>query len=172
MRTISGGNFSAGYAQRGKYGVPIRGGLLLIAEDTTFVGSNFCAASPHSAVFDLSPGVRLVLEGCNLVNCTVPDGAEVHGGNLAHLIPTPTGNRDRPTVNLLHDCDKCASARRVLVDRIAAGTAPKDATGRIRHDLLKDAFRARRESASAEDIVWQRASNTDALARHPADGGR
>lgn len=166
MRVLRGGNFSHAYNDREKYRVAIDGGRLVISEDTMFVGSNFSQAQPHTAAFDVRNGARLVLEDCNLVNVTVPDGAEIHGGNLAHVIPTETGNPARPTVNLLHECGKCASARKELASRIANGTLPKDETGRIRHDSLKGDFRARRAGPSAaDDLTAHVAENAAALAK-------
>lgn len=162
MKTVEGGNFS--YTRGVVY--PIR-----VTEDTEFVRANFAQAAPHTAgVFDVTPGVRLRLVECNLVNCTVPDEAEVVGGNLAHIVVAETSNPERPTVNLLHDCDKCSCARAVLVDRLSRGDCPKDRSGRILHSELKDAFRARRESAEKDvDVAWQTADNEAALARWTPD---
>lgn len=151
---------------------------LVIDGDTEFRGTNFAQESPHTEIFSVvaAPGslVNPVLRfvDCNLVNVRVPDGAEIVGGNLAHVVPTETGDKDRPIVSLLHECEKCASAWRELNDAIEAGDLPKDASGRILHHEMKGRYAARREfeglvEADIEDV---RASNDKRMEKFP--GGR
>ncbi|HEU4395174.1 MAG TPA: hypothetical protein VFS92_06380 [Planctomycetota bacterium] len=139
---------------------------IAIDEDTTFFGSNFSQQTPHTeGIFSVAPGVRLVFdEDCNLLNVTLPDGAEVHGGNGQHGIDAPTGDAARPTIKLLCECARCCTYRRVLQDTAAL---PRDEKGRILHHLLKDAARARRENSTdlSADRTWQADSNLAAMAR-------
>ena len=149
----------------------IPGGLIRIEEDTEFRGSNFAQPEPHTVVFEIvsaglvNPVVRFV--ECNLVNVTVPDGAEIVGGNLAQVVPTETGDKDRPTVNLLHECDKCASAVMEIRDAIESKDLPKDEKGRILHHAMKDRFRARRdfEALVEADVLDVQTENDEALAK-------
>ena len=159
MLVRDGGNYS--WSRGVKY--PI-----VIAEDTEFVLANFAQASPHTAgIFDVAPGVLLRLVGCNLVNVSVPDGAEIVGGNLAHVVPTETGDPARPTINLLHDCSLCASAWREINEGIEFGDLPKDASGTILHHEMKERYRARRdfEMLVEADVSDLQASNDAALAK-------
>src|SRR3990167_11226796 len=57
-----------------------------IGEDTRIIGGIFRQETPHTVLFDLAPGVRLLIEGNGqYVNCTLPDEAEVIGfPNLSH----------------------------------------------------------------------------------------
>ena len=79
-----------------------------IDKDTIYEDANFAQEAPHTDIFSVAPGVVITFVNCNLVNVTVPDGAQIHGGNLAQVVPTETGNKDRPTVNLLCVCEKCS----------------------------------------------------------------
>ena len=159
MVVHDGGNYS--YSRGVSYPIPV-------TEDTEYRLANFCQQTPHTAgIFDVAPGVLLRLVGCNLVNVSVPDGAEIIGGNLAHVVPTETGNPDRPTINLLHDCSLCASAWREINEGIEFGDLPKDASGVILHNEMKERFRARRdfEALVEADVSDLQASNDAALAK-------
>lgn len=155
MRTIDGGNLSSA---RG-FAYPIA-----VDEDVEYVGTNFSQDLPHTdGVFAVAPGVRLRLVDCNLVNVKVPDGGEIIGGNLLHGILANTGDSARPQVRLLCECAKCCVYRRIL----NLGNLPRDDGGRVKHHLLKDVARARRESATdlSDDRTWQAASNAAAMTR-------
>jgi hypothetical protein len=173
VRVVEGGNFSwtrateATPASR-RVTYPIR-----VTADTRFVQSNFAQERPHTEVLVVDPGVRLVLEECNLVNCTVPDGAEIVGGNLVHLDRVETEDPDRPVVHLLHECERCAAAHRELAEVLLedrdgdGGRALRDGRGRVLHHLAKDRFRARRQDPdlAREDLEQLRAGNQAALER-------
>lgn len=158
MRVVEGGNFA--YTRGVAY--PI-----VVSEDTEYRGSNFAQAAPHTTIFLVAMDVRVRFVECNLVNVTVPDGAEIVGGNLAHIVPTETGNPERPIINLLHECEKCSSAVMELRDGIESSDLPKDETGRILHHALKDRFRARREfeMLAESDIFDIQTENDAALVR-------
>jgi hypothetical protein len=171
VRRVDGGNFSwvrtderTPASRRVAY--PIR-----IEVDTHFVRSNFAQERPHTAIFELVDGARLVLEECNLVNVTVPDGAEILGGNLVHLERVAVEDPERPLRHLLHECDKCAAAHRELVEVLLEdrdgdrGAALKDEKGRVLHHIAKERFRARREDVlvASEDLAQLRAGNEVAL---------
>lgn len=163
---IIGGNFSHAYHDRQKYGIPIEGGLLVIDEDTTFVGSNFIQAEPHTPVFSVRNGARLVLQDVNAVNVTLPDemAPDDFTGNNAQVVTTATGNPERPTVNLLHECTTCACFVKVLRANLRGFV---DARGRILLARHKQAARARRlnPSLAASDLAELQAENAAALAR-------
>lgn len=171
MRVIPGGNLSWAFHKKEKYGFPIDAtGKIHIAQDTRFIGTNFSQKAPHTPLFDVAPGALVIFEECNLVNATVPDGAVVIGGNLAHVVPAETGNPDRPTLNLLCECEKCACARAELAERIESRTLPKDGKGRVLHHALKETYRARRLSPKkAADLAAHVADNEAALARWTPD---
>ena len=97
MRLIPKGNFSAG-----RVPYPI-----IIAEDTTYLRANFSQPTPHTGIFAVAPGVRLVFgdpaddsKGCNLVNVTVPEGAETYRCNTGQLnLRVPTGGSVKPPIS-------------------------------------------------------------------------
>lgn len=166
MREILGGNFSHGYAgQRAKYGIPEEGGLLVIDEDTIFRESNFAAAQPHTPVFDVRNGARLILRDCNAVNVTLPDEMAPGDftGNNAQVVPLETGNPDRPTINGLHECEKCATFVKALRADIASGAWAAGAT------IIdsKASARIRRKDAAkvAADVAEIATENDAAVAR-------
>lgn len=165
------GNYSHAYAaMRGKYGVPERNGLLTIAADSHFIECNFSQALPHTPVFDLVAGVRLVLEECNLVNVSVPDGAEVIGGNLAHIVTIQAGDAllgEKAYTNLLHECAACACARQEMQECLNGTKAwIRDAKGRVLHHEMKERFRLRRLGARAPaDLTKHRAENDAVVTR-------
>lgn len=142
MRVINGGNWS--HARGVKY--PI-----VISEDTEYRGSNFAQESPHTEIFSVEPAADSLVNPtlrfveCNLVNVKVPDGAEIVGGNLAHLVRTATGGAAKPFINLLHECEKCSTAVKEIREAIEGGDLPKDEAGRILHHEMKVRFAARRE---------------------------
>lgn len=137
---------------------------IVIDEDTTFVGANFSQENPHTdGIFSVSPGVRLVFdEHCNLLNVTIPDGAEIHGGNLEHGIDAPTGDLARPTIKLLCECEKCCTADAQLAEDIAARTLPQDAQGRILHHEMKARYAARRLSSATVTADRSRSATKNA----------
>lgn len=165
MREIRGGNFSHAYHAREKYGIAVEGGLLVIDEDTHFLGSNFAQAAPHTPIFDVRNGARLILSDCNAVNVTLPDSMLPGDftGNNAQVVPTETGNPDRPTVNCLHACSKCATFTKRLREDIASGAWAAGAT------ILdvKEGARVRRADAgrAAADVAEIEAENAAAIAR-------
>lgn len=116
-----------------------------VTEDTLFKNCNFAQPTPHTVVFDVKPGVALEFEDCNLINVTVPDGAAIRGGNLAHLVRVETGGATKPFINTLHECEKCAAAVKELREAIEAGDLPKDKNGRILHHAMKERYAARRD---------------------------
>lgn len=154
MQTVTG-NFS--YTRGVKY--PI-----VVAEDTLFLGCNFAQAAPHTAIFDVKPGVAVRFEECNLVNVTVPDGVEIVGGNGRHLVSVPLVGQVKPATNLLCECNKCCTYTAELQARLAAGTCPKDATGRVVHSSLKDGARARRLNSTTLSADRTKAANDNAAA--------
>lgn len=159
MRLIQGGNYSW---TRGA-SLPIE-----VTEDTAFVGTNFCQKAPHTPVFQVDPGVRLVLENVNAVNVTLPDemAPDDFTGNNAQVIPTETGNPERPTVNLLHECEKCATFTHALREEIASGRWRQN--GRIVR--VKGAARRRRGGLQGQaDLAAIRAENMAALAKWVPD---
>lgn len=158
MITIPRGNYA--YTRVGFRGLSYP---IVVSEDTTFEECNFMQQNPHTTgVFSVAPGVRLVLKRCNLINVTVPDEAEVVGGNLAHLVPLSVGGR-RGSVNLLHECDACAAAQRVLRESLLNGTLAKTEQGFVDHDQMKARFRARRLALTDGDRT-QHAAENDAVA--------
>ncbi len=148
-------------------GYPIR-----ITEDTEFRETNFAQESPHTAIFDVvpqglvNPVLRLV--ECNLTNVTVPDGAEIVGGNLAQVVRTETGNPERPFVNLLCECPKCPPAVMEIRD-IIAEKDPEcfDEHGRFLHHRVKERVRVRRdfEALVEADVLDIQNENDAALAK-------
>lgn len=154
---VEGGNFA--YTRGVAY--PI-----VVDQDTTFVGANFMQERPHTeGVFDVRPGVVLTLTDCNLVNVTVPDGAVIDGGNGIHGEPTETGDKDRPTVFLLCECEKCACYRKVLVLSINSRAKIGFDGRRWQHHELKPIAAARRAIPELRDadVLWQMTSNGDRL---------
>lgn len=125
---------------------------MVITEDTRFIGCNFTQAAPHTEIFDVAEGVTVVFEECNLLNVSVPDGAEVYGGNLAHVLRVPVEDPEldengyplRDFVNLLCDDERCVSAAAVIRGKIKDRSVPKDSRGRIKHHEMKDEIRAAR----------------------------
>ena len=162
---IIGGNFSAGYHARAKYGIPEENGLLVIDQDTRFVGSNFAQASAHTRVFDVRNGARLILRDCNAVNVTLPDEMAPGDftGNNAQVVALETGNPDRPTINGLCPCEKCATFVRALRADIASGAWNAGATI---IDVKASARIARLDAeAVAADVAFIVAENAEAVAR-------
>jgi hypothetical protein len=180
VKTIPKENFSCG---RGvKY--PI-----VITEDTTFHGCSFAQMEPHTdGIFDIKPGVRVCFgipepkdqqeaneSHCNLMNVKVPDGVEVYGGNLAQVHRTETGNPERPVINLLCDCDKCAPVRPVIQEILSTEDPEicRDKWGRWIHDHpghdnhVKAAVRERRKSPElvAEHAGQIAFENAEALSK-------
>lgn len=171
MREIRGGNFSHAYHAREKYGIPIRDGLLVIDRDTLFIGSNFAAASPHTPVFSVAPGARLVLRDCNAVNVTLPDEIAPGDftGNNAQVVPLETGNPDRPFINGLHPCEKCAPFVKALRADIASGAW---AAGATIIDAKESARILRKDAKAVADAVAEiEAENAEAVANVAALAG-
>lgn len=171
MRVINGGNFSGAYHAKGKYGVTVANGLLVIDSDTKFISSNFSQPVPHSRVFDIRNGARLILSNCNAVNVTLPDEMRPGDftGNNAQVVPTETGNPERPTVNLLCECAKCSTYRAALVDAIepvGPGRPGAWGAGATIIDIKASARERRKDPAKvAADVAAQVAGNAAALAR-------
>ena len=144
-------------------------GIIAVAvhEDTHYIGTNFAQAEPHTDLFLVAPGVTVTFEECNLVNCTVPDGAIIIGGNLSHGTMADTGNPERPQVRLLCECEKCACCRQEMQDCTDGKCGwVKDEKGRILHHEMKERFRGRRQGPKKNaDGVKHRAENAAALAK-------
>jgi hypothetical protein len=107
-------------------GYPIR-----IEEDTVFVGTHFLQRDPHTAIFEIVTGARLVFRGnCDCVNVTLPDEVAPGDftGNNAQGTAVETGNPDRPTVFLLCECEKCSTFQTSLVETIRSGAWDAGAT--------------------------------------------
>ncbi len=136
--------------------------------DVAFIdGVNFSQAIPHTDLFEVDPSVSvLIFRNCNLINVTVPDGAIIDGGNPAQMIPTATGNRNRPYANLLCEDVTCAAVHPILRPICAAQDRRYWANGRLQHHLLKPLYRARRTDPvrATEDLTAIRAENAARLA--------
>ena len=108
----------------------------------------------------------------NAVNVTLPDelDPEDFTGNNAQIVSTPTGNSERPTLNLLHECATCATFMKVLRENIGRH---KDAKGRVLVAAHKGAARARRLNAvrAAADVADIAAENAAALAKWAPKAG-
>lgn len=136
---------------------------IVISEDTTFKLTNFTQAVPHTAIFELAEGVKLRFESCNLVNVTVPDGAEIFSSNNVQVVPVETGDKNRPTINTLHDCDKCASFTKVLREEITKGEWQKH----HRLDLIKPLAREVRKdlTLTAQYVDEIKVENAEVLSK-------
>ncbi len=137
----------------------------IIDEDTRFEGSNFCQAVPHTQVFEIRNGARLVLSEVNAVNVTLPDEMLPGDftGNNAQIVPTGTGNPERPTINLLHECDKCATFVKAVRQAIEDGAWQAGATI---IDVKAVARELREDAEQVEDcLVALEDENMAALAK-------
>ena len=121
MREVHGKNFSH---TRG-VNLPI-----VISEDTLFAGTNFAQKHPHTRVFGVRNGARLVLRDVNAINVTLPDEMRPGDftGNNAQVETIPTGNEERPSLNLLCECEKCAPYTEDLRESIKSGAWRAGAT--------------------------------------------
>ena len=160
--------------------------------DTKIIGGIFRQETPHTVLFSLVPGVKLVIQGDGqYVNCTLPDAAEIVGfPNLSHGVEVAVPG-ERGSVRLLCECSKCCTAQAELDElreavkdmnwiqqsAIEVPMGVRDADGRRVHSRpggksLKERFRARRLDAVkvSADRTRAAAANLAALRKHDPTG--
>lgn len=145
-------------------GYPLR-----IEEDTTFVGTMFAQEHPHTPIFEVAPGARVVFRANpNCVNVTLPDSVrpEDFTGNNQQGTSVPTGNPEIPTVFQFCECSKCATFETAFEDAHRSGAWDAGATI---IDLKASARLRREDHALVEaDVAKQVAANVAALSRKQA----
>ena len=140
---------------------------IIIDEDTHFIRTTFTQAVPHTPIFEVRNGARLILEGVMAANVTLPDemSPDDFTGYNVQGVDTPTGNPRRPTVKLFHECTTCACFIKVLRANLRTFM---HANGRVLIARHKEAARVRRLDAvqASLDLADLVAENAAALAEH------
>ena len=139
-----------------------------ITEDTTFGvagvgGPNFNQAAPHTVLFSVAPGVRVVFRKGNFINCRLPETDPDDLGNIQNIQGSLVQSPDRTDrfVRVLAEDETTATFTKALEEEVRSGRWDQHrCLGRV-----KEAARARREDpkVAEADLAELVAANEAAL---------